>query len=127
MLVGRRQLRSMNSWLHNLPKLASGRDRCELLVHPEDARALGLAEGMRARVRSASGSVEAPVRTSDEMMRGVVSLPHGHGHADPEVGLSVATAAQPGVNANALTDEHGLDVLSGTSVANGIPVSIEPV
>jgi anaerobic selenocysteine-containing dehydrogenase len=126
LLVGRRQLRSMNSWLHNLPKLAAGRTRCELLVHPLDADALGLADGQLVAVRSASGSVTAPVRTSDEMMRGVVSLPHGFGHVDPEAQLSVATGRQPGANANALTDELALDVISGTSVANGIPVVLEP-
>ena len=92
-LIGRRHLRSNNSWMHNLPALAKGKERCTLLVHPEDARALGLAAGGRARVRSRVGAVEVPVEISDAMMRGVVSLPHGHGHDAPGAQLSVAGAA----------------------------------
>jgi anaerobic selenocysteine-containing dehydrogenase len=125
-LVGRRHLRSNNSWMHNLPALAKGKERCTLLVHPEDARSLGLAPGGRARVRSRVGAVEVPVELSDGMMRGVVSLPHGHGHDAPGARLSVA-ARRPGVNSNLLSDEALLDTLSGNAVLNGIPVEISPV
>jgi len=127
LLVGRRQVRNMNSWLHNVDVFAAGRARCTLLVHPEDARRLGLSHGGRARVRSRSGQVVADVEVSDEMMRGVVSLPHGFGHARDGVQLAIAARKQPGVNANQLTDEQPLDVPSGTHIANGIPVEIAPV
>ena len=126
-LIGRRQARNMNSWLHNLPNLAKGKARCTLLVHPEDATRHGLHPGARARVRSRVAALEVEVEISHEMMRGVVSLPHGFGHASPGIRLDVARARQPGVNANALTDEGPLDVPSGTSVANGIPVEIEAI
>jgi len=125
LLVGRRQLRNMNSWLHNLPSLASGRPRCELLMHPDDAAARGLESGDTARMSNQTGVVSIPVQVSDEMMRGVVSLPHGYGHTDFATALSVASEHQPGQNANTLTDEHALDAISGTSVANGIPVEVE--
>jgi anaerobic selenocysteine-containing dehydrogenase len=125
LLVGRRNVRSNNSWMHNVPALAKGRDRCTLLVHPDDAARLGLQHGARARVSSRVGQVEAPVSVSDEMMPGVVSLPHGHGHDEPGARLSVA-AEQPGVNSNALTDEAVLDALSGNAVLNGIPVVVQP-
>jgi len=123
-LVGRRQARNMNSWLHNLPVLARGKPRCTLLVHPGDAARYGLADGGRARLRSRVGEVEVVVEVSDEMMLGVVSLPHGFGHREAGSRLAVAAAEQPGVNANSLTDELPLDVPSGTSVANGIPVEV---
>jgi len=122
-LIGRRHLRSNNSWMHNLPALAKGRERCTLLVHPEDARALGLETGGLARVRSRVGSLEAPVEISDAMMPGVVSLPHGHGHDAPGARLGVAQK-RPGVNSNLLSDETLLDTLSGNAVLNGIPVEI---
>ncbi len=124
-LIGRRQARGMNSWLHNLPNLAKGRMRCTLLVHPKDADRHGLASGDRARVRSRVGQLEVDVEVSDEMMPGVVSLPHGFGHGSPGTRLGVAVEKQPGVNANVLTDDLPLDVPSGTSIANGIPVEIE--
>jgi anaerobic selenocysteine-containing dehydrogenase len=124
-LVGRRQPRNMNSWLHNLPNLAKGRARCTLLVHPDDARRHGLREGGRARVRSRVGEVVVDVEISDEMMPGVVSLPHGFGHRVEGIRQSVAQSRQPGVNANTLTDDLPLDVPSGTSIANGIPVELE--
>ncbi len=79
-LIGRRQLRSNNSWMHNLPALVKGKDRCTLQVHPDDAARLGLEDGGRARVRSAAGPLEAPVEVTDAIMPGVVSIPHGWGH-----------------------------------------------
>jgi anaerobic selenocysteine-containing dehydrogenase len=124
-LVGRRHLRSNNSWMHNLRSLAKGKERCTLLVNPEDATRLGLEHGARARVRSRVGEVEAPVAVSDEMMPGVVSLPHGFGHDQEGVRMEVARA-KAGVNSNVLTDESAIDALSGNGVLNGIPVEIVP-
>jgi anaerobic selenocysteine-containing dehydrogenase len=123
-LVGRRQVRDMNSWLHNLPALAKGPNRCTLLVHPDDAGRLGLETGKRARVRSRVGEIEVECSVSDEMMPGVVSLPHGFGHHTPGTRLSTARELQPGACSNDLTDETILDVPSGTHVANGIPVEV---
>jgi len=127
LLIGRRQERNMNSWLHNIDVLASGRTRCTLLVNPADAARLGLTRGGKARVRSRSGEVVADVEVSEEMMRGVVSLPHGFGHVRAGAQLAIAARKQPGVNANQLTDELPLDAPSGTHIANGIPVEIAPV
>ncbi|MHA7836005.1 MAG: molybdopterin-dependent oxidoreductase [bacterium] len=123
-LVGRRQVRNMNSWLHNLPALAKGPNRCTLLIHPDDAKRVGIASGDSVRVRSRVGEVEVECRISDEMMPGVVSLPHGFGHRVPGVRMSVAERLQPGACSNYLTDETILDVPSGTHVANGIPVEV---
>jgi anaerobic selenocysteine-containing dehydrogenase len=123
-LIGRRQLRSNNSWMHNIHALAKGKQRCTLLVHPDDARRFGLRDGGRARVRSRVGELEAPVVVSDEMRPGVVSLPHGFGHADAGVRLQVAQR-QAGVNSNRLTDEDQIDVPSGNAVLNGIPVELQ--
>ncbi|MBJ20623.1 MAG: molybdopterin-dependent oxidoreductase [bacterium] len=123
-LIGRRQIRNMNSWLHNLPALAKGPNRCTLLVHPVDAKRLGIETGRTVRVRSRIAEIEVECQTTDEMMPGVVSLPHGYGHRLTGVRLSVAQAKQPGVCSNYLTDENVLDVPSGTHVANGIPVEI---
>jgi anaerobic selenocysteine-containing dehydrogenase len=122
-LVGRRHLRSNNSWMHNLPKLAKGPDRCTLQIHPVDAERLGI--GQYARVTSRAGEVVAPVETTDAIGPGVVSLPHGWGHDEPETGASVA-ARQPGVNSNILAAGSELDPLSGTAVLNGIPVQVTP-
>lgn len=123
-LVGRRQIRNMNSWLHNLPALAKGRNRCTLLIHPDDAARLGVENRKFARVSSRVGEIEVECEVSDEMMPGVVSLPHGYGHALPGVQLSVARDKQPGACANYLTDESSIDVLSATHGANGIPVEV---
>ena len=110
-----------------LDVLARGRNRCTLLVNREDAARLRLRNGERARVQSRVGSVLAEVEMSDEMMPGVVSLPHGFGHGSPGTRLSVAAQKQPGVNSNLLADELLLDELSGTSVLNGIPVEVSPL
>ncbi|HLK12809.1 MAG TPA: molybdopterin-dependent oxidoreductase [Candidatus Binatia bacterium] len=124
-LVGRRELRSNNSWMHNLPVLMKGRARCTLHLHPGDAARLGLADGAVARVRSRVGAVEIPVELTDAVMPGVVSIPHGWGHDVPGVHLGVATR-RPGVNTNLLADELALDPLSGDAVLCGIPVTVEP-
>ncbi|MEM7287646.1 MAG: molybdopterin-dependent oxidoreductase [Actinomycetota bacterium] len=125
-LVGRRHLRSCNTWMHNVDVLVKGKDRCTLLVHPSDAQAQGLVDGGRAAVRSRVGSVVAPVEVCTDIMPGVVSLPFGWGYDEPGIRMKVA-ASRPGVNANALTDEAPMDWLSGNAVLNGIPVEVEPV
>ncbi|RSM69772.1 molybdopterin-binding oxidoreductase [Actinoplanes sp. ATCC 53533] len=123
-LIGRRHLRSNNSWMHNVPALVKGRDRCTLQVSPVDAARLTLVDGGDARVTSRAGSVSARVEVTDRVMPGVVSLPHGWGHDLPGTRMSVA-AAHPGVNSNVLTDEFAIDRLSGNSVLNGIPVEVK--
>ena len=124
-LIGRRHLRSNNSWMHNLGVLNSGSNTCTLQMHPDTAAGLGVADGDHARVTSRSGAVTVPVEVTDGIRAGVVSLPHGWGHSASGTRGSVA-AARPGVNTNLLTDPLALDPLSGTSVLNGIPVTVEP-
>jgi anaerobic selenocysteine-containing dehydrogenase len=124
-LIGRRQLRSNNSWMHNLEPLVKGKDRCTMHVHPEDAARLGLSDGGMASVRSRVGSVEAPVEVTDAIMPGVVSIPHGWGHGAPGSRMAVA-AAHAGVNSNLLADETLYEPLSGNAVLNGIPVEVAP-
>lgn len=125
LLVGRRHLRSNNSWMHNINVLIKGKERCTLQVNPEDASRLGLVDGSTAKVASRVGSLTAPIEVTDEVMAGVVSLPHGWGHDQPGSRLSVA-ATRPGVNSNILTDEAAIDPLSGNAVLNGIPVTVAP-
>jgi anaerobic selenocysteine-containing dehydrogenase len=122
-LIGRRHVRSNNSWLHNSQRLMKGPTRHELLMHPEDALARGLSSGTRVRITSRTGHVTVDMRTTDQIMRGVVSLPHGFGHDRQGTRLPVASA-HPGVSNNDLTDEIALDV-SGNAALNGIPVSVE--
>jgi anaerobic selenocysteine-containing dehydrogenase len=124
-LVGRRQLRSNNSWMHNLPALVKGKERCTMHVHPEDAQRLGLEDGRRALLRSAAGELEAPVEITDAIMPGVVSIPHGWGHDAAGVRLRVATE-HAGVNSNLLADESMVEPLSGNAILNGIPVEVAP-
>ncbi|MET7423710.1 molybdopterin oxidoreductase family protein [Dactylosporangium sp. NPDC005555] len=124
-LVGRRHLRSNNSWMHNVPALMKGRDRCTLQVHPHDAAALDLTDGAAATVASRVGTLTVAVEITDTVMPGVVSLPHGWGHGAPGTRASVA-ASRPGVNSNILTDDRAIDPLSGNSVLNGIPVTVTP-
>jgi anaerobic selenocysteine-containing dehydrogenase len=123
-LIGRRQLRSNNSWMHNSERLVKGRPRCTLLMHPDDAAAHGLADGDLAELSSAAGAVEVPVEVTDAIMPGVVSLPHGWGHARRGIRLGVA-AAHPGVSINDVTDERFLDALSGTAALSGVPVQVK--
>jgi anaerobic selenocysteine-containing dehydrogenase len=125
-LIGRRQLRSNNSWMHNLPALVKGKARCTLHIHPEDATRLGLGDGDDARVSSSVGSIEVAVELTDGIMPGVVSIPHGWGHNAPGVRLDVARR-HAGVNSNVLADESQVDPLSGNAVLNGIPVELAPV
>ena len=124
-LISRRHVRSNNSWMHNVKVLVKGKDRCTLLVHPDDAAQAGLADGGVARITSEAGSVEAPVEVSDEMMPGVVSLPHGWGHSIDGTRLSVARE-HAGVNNNLLAPGHLVDEISGNAIVNGIPVEVVP-
>ncbi len=126
LLIGRRHLRSNNSWMHNIESLVKGRPRCTLLVHPEDARRLGLEHGGDSIVRSRVGELRVPVETSDAMMPGVVSLPHGWGHDVDGIRMDVARA-HAGVSSNALTDDADFDSMSGNAILNGIPVQVSPV
>jgi len=126
LLIGRRETRSNNSWMHNLPVLAKGKERCTLLIHPDDAARASLAAGQTARLSNARGSVLAVVELSEAMRPGVVSLPHGWGHDLAGARLQVA-AQQPGVNMNLLLDEDDRDPVSGTSVLSGVPVRVSAV
>jgi anaerobic selenocysteine-containing dehydrogenase len=123
-VIGRRQLRSNNSWMHNLPVLAKGPFRCTALVHPDDARAAGISDGSMAKLSNGARSIEVQVELSDAMMPGVVSVPHGWGHDLPGAKLSVA-AERPGVNLNALLDENLRDPLSGNAVLSGIAITMQ--
>ncbi|MGW1727255.1 molybdopterin oxidoreductase family protein [Streptomyces sp. NPDC002306] len=122
-LVGRRHLRSNNSWMHNVPALTGGTNRCTVHIHPEDAERLGVRDGADVRLKGAGGEVVAPAEVTDGVRPGVVSLPHGWGHDRPGTRLSHAAAA-PGVNVNQLLDGSLLDPLSGNAVLNGVPVTV---
>jgi len=111
--------------MHNLAPLIRGGNRCTVLVHPADATRLGLTDGALASVTSRDGKLEVPVEVTDEVRPGVVSIPHGWGHAVDGARTRVANA-HPGVNSNLVADETLLDVPSGTSVLNGIPVEVAP-
>ncbi|NUK71387.1 molybdopterin-dependent oxidoreductase [Streptomyces lunaelactis] len=126
LLVGRRHLRSNNSWMHNVATLNGGSNRCTLQIHPVDAARLGIEDGAAVRITAEGGELEAPVEITDAVRTGVVSLPHGWGHDRPGTRMSVA-AARPGVNVNQLLDGSRLDPLSGTAVLNGFPVELSPL
>lgn len=122
-LIGRRALRSNNSWMHNVPALVSGKDRCALLVHPDDAARAGVADGETAILESRIHTGEVPVKISDEMRPGVVSLPHGWGHAESAPWQRVA-GAHAGVSANDWTDDQEVELIVGQSILNGMPVRL---
>jgi anaerobic selenocysteine-containing dehydrogenase len=122
-LIGRRQLRSNNSWMHNSARLVKGPEACTLLMHPDDARARGLADGDRVEVRSRVGAVAVPLALSPDIAVGVVSLPHGWGHGGDGVALRVAQS-RAGASINDLTDEERLDALSGNASFSGLPVTV---
>ncbi len=111
--------------MHNCKRLVKGKDRCTLRLHPDDAAARGLTDGEVTKVASSDGEIRVAVEISDEMMPGVVSLPHGWGHGGEGVRMRVA-AAHAGVNANEITIASRVDVLSGTSALNGVPVDVGP-
>jgi anaerobic selenocysteine-containing dehydrogenase len=122
-LIGRRHVRDNNSWMHNYRRLTKGRNRCTLLVHPEDLARHGLADGARALLSSRTGSLTVTVEASDDVMPGVVSLPHGYGHDRDGIRLQTARASA-GVSCNDITDERRLDGLSGNAAVNGVPVTL---
>ena len=122
-LVSRRHLRSNNSWMHNVPALMKGKDRCTLLIHPDDAARYGVADNDVVTVKSAAGEIKVPVEVTDEIMPGVVSMPHGWGHGKPGTRMSVANGS-PGANTNALSPPTFLDEPSGNGALNGIPVTV---
>jgi anaerobic selenocysteine-containing dehydrogenase len=123
-LIGRRDLRSNNSWMHNSQRLVKGPRRCTLLMHPTDAARLGIGDNARVSVRSRAGAIAVDAELSDEVMPGVVCLPHGWGHDRPGTRLSVANA-HPGASINDLTDELAIDAVSGNAAFSGVPVTVE--
>jgi anaerobic selenocysteine-containing dehydrogenase len=123
LLIGRRELRTCNSWIHNAPSMVSGRDRCLLFVHPEDAERAGLADGGTARLESKVHSGNVKVHVTNQMRPGVVSLPHGWGHAETAPWQRVASA-HPGVSANDWTDDQDVELVVGQSILNGVPVRL---
>ena len=125
-LVSRRHLRSNNSWLHNVPALMKGRDRCTLLMHPDDAAKRGVTATDIVTVTSAAGQIEVPVELTEAIMPGVVSMPHGWGHGKSGTRMAVANGS-PGVNTNILSPPTFLDEPSGNGALNGIPVAVAPV
>ena len=125
LLIGRRHLRSNNSWMHNTERLMKGKPRCTLMMNPGDAERLGVQAGEMVTVSSRVGQVTAPAELTEDMMLGVVSLPHGFGHGRDGVQLRVASD-HPGVSVNDLTDDQLLDVLSGNAAFSGVPVTVAP-
>jgi anaerobic selenocysteine-containing dehydrogenase len=125
LLIGRRELRSNNSWMHNVPSLVSGKPRCVLLVNPQDAARLGIRDGQNALLESRIRTAEVPVRLSDDMRPGTVSLPHGWGHTGVDSWQKTA-AARPGVSANDWTDDQKVEEVVGQSILNGVPVRLRP-
>jgi anaerobic selenocysteine-containing dehydrogenase len=123
LLIGRRELRSNNSWMHNVNELVSGHERCVLLVHPDDAAARGIRDGETALLESRVHKGEVPVRTSDEMRPGVVSLPHGWGHAASSRWQRTA-GAHAGVSINDWTDDAEVESIVGQSILNGVLVKL---
>lgn len=126
MLIGRRDLRTNNSWMHNSQRLVKGKDRCAMMINPEDASRLGLADKGRARIISRVGELEIEVSITEDIMPGVVCLPHGWGHDREGIGLRVAET-NPGISVNDITDDQAVDGLSGNAVFNAIPVEVKPV
>ncbi|QJB68398.1 molybdopterin oxidoreductase family protein [Parasphingorhabdus halotolerans] len=122
-LIGRRHVRQNNSWLHNSKRLQKGPNRCTLMINPADAAERGLADGDMASVASRVNSVDIVVEVTDDVMTGVVSIPHGFGHRRDGVELSVARE-NPNVSLNDLTDPEGFDPLSGNAVLNATPVAV---
>lgn len=124
-IIGRRETRSLNSWLHNVPSLMRGKDRCTLRIHPDDAEVRGLLDGTACTISSDAGTVEALIEITDAIRPGVVSLPHGWGHSGPGLQLSVAEQ-NPGANLNAITGPGGFDLPSGTAALSGVSVHVRP-
>lgn len=126
LLIGRRHVRSNNSWLHNSQRLVKGKNRCTLMIHPTDAKKAKLNHGDTALIQSRVGMVHIETQITDEIMQGVISIPHGWGHTMPDVQLNIATK-HPGVNLNTLSDDQFVDKLTGTAAFNGVPVSVSKI
>lgn len=126
LLVGRRHLRSNNSWMHNIEALVKGKSRCTLQIHPDDASRLGVVDGGRVRVTSRVGTIDVDAEVTQDIRSHVVSLPHGWGHGLRGTNMQIA-ANRSGTNTNILTDQEQMDPLSGNAVLNGIPVTVEVV
>jgi anaerobic selenocysteine-containing dehydrogenase len=123
LLIGRRQLRSNNSWMHNSERLVKGRPRCTLLMNSSDAAKRNITLGEHVQVSSRTGVIEIPVEISDEIMPGVVSIPHGWGHDRSGIQMGVAEQ-HAGASINDLTDDQAIDTLCGTAAFNGTWVSV---
>ena len=126
LLIGRRHVRSNNSWLHNSYRLVKGKPRCTLMLHPETAKEYGIEDGQNVKVTSRVGSVMIVAEVTDELMPGVVSIPHGWGHGRKGVRQKIAQA-HAGVSVNDLTDDTLIDQLSGNAAVNGVPVQLEAI
>lgn len=126
LLIGRRHVRSNNSWFHNYHRLVKGKARWQLMMHPSDLLARDIEDGAQVRIESRAGGVTTTVIATEDIMPGVVSLPHGWGHDEPKARLTIASQ-QDGVNCNALTDDQLYDVASGNAALNGVPVTVSPV
>ena len=124
LLIGRRHVRSNNSWLHNSYRLVKGKPRCTLMLHPDTAAQYGIEDGQDVKVTSRVGSVIVAAEITDELMAGVVSIPHGFGHGRKGVKQKIAQA-HAGVSVNDLTDDTLIDELSGNAAVNGVPVQLE--
>jgi anaerobic selenocysteine-containing dehydrogenase len=122
-LIGRRHVRDCNSWMHNYHRLVKGKNRCTLMMHPSDAASQGLSEGADVAITSRVGTITAPLEITDQVMPGVVSLPHGYGHDRKGIQMDIAIANK-GVSCNDITDHEYLDDLSGNAAVNGVPVSV---
>jgi anaerobic selenocysteine-containing dehydrogenase len=125
-LIGRRHVRDNNSWMHNHHRLVKGKNRCTLMMHPQDMAQRNLTDGGIVSVSSRVGTVSVAVQAAQTMMPGVVSLPHGYGHNRPGIKMKIAQE-HAGVSCNDLTDELALDELSGNAAVNGVPVSVSAV
>ena len=123
LLIGRRHLRSNNSWMHNVKRLVRGKNRCTMMMNPDDAQQYDLSEGDCVTVQSRVGQVNIPVEITDKMMQGVVSIPHGFGHNRKDIQLDVASEFA-GVSINDLTDDQGIDELTGNAAFSGVPVRV---
>ncbi|WP_227511677.1 molybdopterin oxidoreductase family protein [Psychrobacter sp. ENNN9_III] len=126
LLIGRRHVRSNNSWLHNSYRLVKGKPRCTLMLHPETAKEYGIEDGQNVKVTSRVGSVNTIAEVTDELMPSVVSIPHGWGHGRKGVKQKIAQA-HAGVSVNDLTDDTLIDQLSGNAAVNGVPVQLEAI
>ena len=122
-LIGRRHVRDNNSWMHNHQRLMKGKPRCQLMMHPDDVENEGWQSGIMVTVKSRVGHIQAELAASDEVMPGVVSLPHGYGHGRSGTRSEIANR-HPGVSCNDITDEQFVDQLSGNAAVNGVLVSL---